>query len=207
MSVSKIQAPILETPVDGCRKRDCALAGLYKPYDNCPAVAVYGEENMAKKRRSSKKKSNKKSTQSSRSAPAKYPRHAIDKALRIPKAILDQNAGKPCTRKEAAGYVGVGFSGPFTVEVSSSSKYGFLDPQEDGKIKVSALAMRILRPKDEKSALQGYREAIFKAPGISDVYKHYRGENIPDDQFFKNTIVDTCRIPEDKFEEFKKVFI
>jgi hypothetical protein len=30
-----------------------------------------------------------------------YPRHAVRKALRIPQAILDQNAGKACTESEA----------------------------------------------------------------------------------------------------------
>ena len=27
----------------------------------------------------------------------KYPRHSLEKVLRIPKAILDQNAGKECS--------------------------------------------------------------------------------------------------------------
>jgi hypothetical protein len=49
---------------------------------------------------------------------AKYPRHNIERSLRIPKAILEQNAGQPCTPEEAAGYLGVGFRGPFTVEIS-----------------------------------------------------------------------------------------
>ena len=31
---------------------------------------------------------------------AKYPRHSVERALRIPKAILEQNAGKPCTPEQ-----------------------------------------------------------------------------------------------------------
>jgi hypothetical protein len=38
---------------------------------------------------------------------AKYPRHSVERALRIPKAILDQNAGKPVTPEEAAVLLGV----------------------------------------------------------------------------------------------------
>jgi hypothetical protein len=45
-------------------------------------------------------------------ARAKYPRHSVEKSLRIPKAILEQNAGKSCTPQEAAGYLGVGSKGP-----------------------------------------------------------------------------------------------
>lgn len=46
-----------------------------------------------------------------------------------------------------------------------------------------------------------------KAPIISDVYKHYRGENLPDDQFLKNTVVEKYRVPAEKFEEFKAIFL
>jgi len=55
-------------------------------------------------------------------AMAKYPRHAVRAALRIPRGILDQNAGKECSDKEAAAFVGVKQSGPFSVELSGSSR-------------------------------------------------------------------------------------
>ena len=54
--------------------------------------------------------------------------------------------------------------------------------------------------------VKGYREAVLKAPEISDVYKHYRGENIPDDEtFFRNTFVDTYHIPEADYPDFRKI--
>jgi hypothetical protein len=74
-------------------------------------------------------KSAQRKSMSSKSAspPAKYPRNTVDKSLRIPKAILEQNAGKPCTVKESATFLGVGAAGPYQVEVSSGIKYGFLE--------------------------------------------------------------------------------
>jgi hypothetical protein len=39
-------------------------------------------------------------------ARAKYPRHSVERALRIPHAILEQNAGKPVTPQEAAALFG-----------------------------------------------------------------------------------------------------
>jgi hypothetical protein len=44
---------------------------------------------------------------------------------------------------------------------------------------------------------------VLKAPGVSDVYTHYRGENVPDDEFFRNALVDTFGVPRDKVDEFK----
>jgi hypothetical protein len=64
-----------------------------------------------------------------------------------------------------------------------------------------------LRPQTPSDAIDAYRQAVLRAPIISDVYKHYRGENLPDDQFLKNTVVDTYKVPADKFEEFKTIFL
>ena len=138
---------------------------------------------------------------------AKYPRHSVEKALRIPRAILEHNAGKACTPTEAAALLGVGPKGPFAVEIGSATKYGFLERPEEGKIRPTELARGILRPKSPEDVVKGYREAVLEAPEISDVYKHYRGENIPDDTFFKNTLVETFKIPETDFLDFKQVFV
>lgn len=67
----------------------------------------------------------KKKASSSSGASPKYPRHPVERALRIPRAIIDQNAGKECTDAESARYVGVGLNGDYKVEISSSLKYGF----------------------------------------------------------------------------------
>jgi hypothetical protein len=50
------------------------------------------------------------------------------------------------------------------------------------------------------------RNGSINAPEISDVYKHYRGENIPDETFFKNTLTDNFKIPEADFDDFKQIF-
>lgn len=139
--------------------------------------------------------------------PAKYPRNAVDKSLRIPKAILEQNAGKPCTVAESAAFLGVGSAGPYQVEVSSGIKYGFLERPTPGQISVTDRAKRILRPQDPQDKLEGMREAVLNAPVISEVYGHYRGENLPDTQFFHNTLIDTFGVPADKVSEFQDIFI
>jgi hypothetical protein len=140
-------------------------------------------------------------------ARAKYPRQSVERALRIPKAILEQNAGKPCTPEQAAVMLGgTSAKGPFAVEIASATKYGFLE-RNAGKIQPTELARRVLRPTSTEDQVKAYREAVLKAPEISDVYNHYRGENIPDDTFFRNTIVDTYHIPEADYPDFKKIFI
>ena len=47
-----------------------------------------------------------------------FPKHSIIKALRIPQAVLENNAGRDCTDREAAKFAGLSWSGPLGVEVS-----------------------------------------------------------------------------------------
>ncbi len=135
-----------------------------------------------------------------------YPRHSVEKALRIPKAILDQNAGRECTEQESAKYVGTGVGGPYNVEVSSAIKYGLLERPSPGKVAPTDLSRKILRPQSTDDRINGLREAVLKAPYVSAVYRHYRGENIPDLEFFENTLVDTFGIPKEKTAEFIAIF-
>lgn len=137
---------------------------------------------------------------------AKYPRHAVEKALRIPKAIIDQNAGKPTSVADAAKYTtGGSANGPFKVEVSSSKKFGFLR-SDGGKLVPEDRARKILYPQTETDRLTGLRAAVLDAPDLAEVYSHYRGENLPDDMFFTNALRDTFKIPADKVAEFLDVF-
>lgn len=141
-------------------------------------------------------------------ARAKFPRHSASSALRIPRAILEQNAGKPCTPSEAAAFLGLGTSkGNFEVEIGSAIKYGFLERPQTGQIQPTPLAKKILRPQAPSDVVEGFREALLNAPNLSEVYQHYRGENLPDDQFLLNTVVETYKVPVESFPEFKQVLI
>ena len=162
---------------------------------------------MAEKKKVPAKKKASAKRASSTSGVAKFPRHSVGRAIRIPKAIIEQNAGNECTVAQSADFVGVGNHGPYKLEVSSATKYGLLESPSAGRIAITELARRILRPQSESDELAGMREAVLNAPQISDVYKHYRGENLPDEKFLNNTICDTYKVPRDKVEEFTKVFM
>jgi hypothetical protein len=126
---------------------------------------------MAKKKAAAAKKPPARKAKDTEAGRAKFPRHSVTKALRVPRAILEQNAGNACTPAEAAAFVGVGAGGPFNVEVGPATKYGFLERPETGKIQPTGLAKRILRPQSPSDELEGYREAILNAPDIAEVYK------------------------------------
>lgn len=138
---------------------------------------------------------------------AKFPRHSVERALRIPQAIYDQNAGNPATLQEAVKFTGGNaVSGPFRAEVSSSKKYGFLESVDSGKVAVTARARKAIAPQAENDRRNALREAVLAAPDLSDVYSFYRGESLPDQQFFVNALTDRFDVPAEKVPEFITVF-
>jgi len=141
-------------------------------------------------------------------APIAFPKHAVSECIRIPQAILDQNAGKECTDREAAGFAGVGYTGGIGVEISSALKYGLLERPAPKRVKPTDLIRRIVRPQKPNDKIEAMREALLHAPVISDVYKHYRGENLPDDSsFLANTARDSFNVPPDRLTDFVRVFV
>jgi hypothetical protein len=138
---------------------------------------------------------------------AKFPRHTVEKALRIPKAIIEQNAGRACSETDAATYAGVGLGGPFRLEISSAIKYGFLSRPKAGFVEVTDRARQAIRPQKPGDDIEALRQAVLDAPEISEVYKHYRGEDLPDGSFFEHALVDKFKIPAEKVAEFVQVFM
>lgn len=141
-------------------------------------------------------------------AKVKFPLNSLSDSLRIPKAILEQHAGKKCTDLQAAQFVGLSSPrGPFGVELSSSIKYGLLVRPEAGHVELTELGRKILKPQSDEDEKAGLRQATIEAPGLGEVYKHYRGENLPDARFFRNALVDSFAVPSDRVEEFEAILL
>jgi hypothetical protein len=164
----------------------------------------------AAKKKSSKKKSSakKKKSAAGKFGPILFPKHSIFKALRLPQAVLENNAGRSCTDREAAGFAGLGWTGPLSTEISSALKYGLFQRPTPGKVEPTDLTRRIVRPQKPNDKIDAIRECLLNAPLISDMYKHYRGENLPEEgSFLINTATETFKIPADRVGEFLNVFI
>jgi hypothetical protein len=184
--------------------------------DNTTATTTQTEPTKTKpSKKAGKKKSTKRKSAKRRAAnvgtkigPMLFPKHSVLKALRIPQAVLENNAGKDCTDREAATFAGLGWTGSVRVEISSALKYGLFQRPSPGKVEPTDLTRRIVRPQKPNDKIDAIRESILNAPLISDVYKHYRGENLPEESsFLINTATETFKIPADRVAEFLAVFM
>ncbi len=178
--------------------------------DEQPTTTTASAKGKGKKKKSSKRKKGAKAANGAtkRGIPLGYPKHPILKSLRMPQAVLENNAGKECSDREAAKFAGVGWSGQIAVEISSALKYGLFERPSPGKVKPTDITRRIVKPQTPTDKVDAIREALLKAPLISDIYKHYRGENLPDESsFLANTATETFKIPADRVNEFISVFL
>lgn len=173
------------------------------------AAAKKSKAKNAKKagtKKTAAKKTSKKPAARGGGARVKFPKHSILGCLRIPQAIVDQNAGEACTDREGAAYAKIGWRGELSVEISSAIKYGLLERPSSGHIKPTELTRKIVRPQDSKDKLTALRQAVMIAPIISEVYTKYRSENLPDNQFLVNTLVDSFKVPREQVDDFIEVF-
>jgi hypothetical protein len=77
-----------------------------------PATTLVSPDQKLKKRKRRKKGRFKRArVTGSRTTQLAFPKHALSDCLRIPKAILEQNAGKECSDREAAAFAGIGYTG------------------------------------------------------------------------------------------------
>lgn len=180
-----------------------------------PGVSANGTGSppaAAKRRRAKAKPTTGRSSSKARAATvaarqAKFPRHSVERALRIPQALYDQNGGQPATMAEAVRFAGgSSVSGPFKTEVSSSKKYGFLESVDHNRIGLTERARKAIAPQSPTDRLNALRDGILAAPDLSEVYSFYRGENLPDQQFFRNALTDRFGLPPDKVAEFLEIF-
>lgn len=63
-----------------------------------------------------------------------------------------------------------------------------------------------MKPQEKNDKQSGLRDAVLTAPVISEIYTHYRGENLPDSEFLDNALTDKFKILKDKLSEFKTIF-
>jgi hypothetical protein len=176
--------------------------------------SIVGTKQPVKKPNSKKATGRKKKTAAKKAAAGggapgarlKYPKDSVFDCLRIPQAIIEQNAGEACTDREGAGYAKIGWTGEISVEISSALKYGLLERPSPGHIKPTDLTRKVVGPQDPTDKLNALRQAVMNAPVISDVYAKYRSENLPDTEFLVNTVVDSFKVPREQVNEFIKVF-
>lgn len=136
------------------------------------------------------------------------PAYPLEKALRIPRAIHENYAGKPTTPLRVASAMNVQpSSGPFRVLCGSAIAYGLTEGGYNAaQIKVTPLGKRITRPTVEGDDLVAKREAFLKPRVIGGFLTDYNGSPIPKDDIAQN-VLDDMGVPPDRTSEVLAMII
>lgn len=143
-------------------------------------------------------------------APWKFPKHTLEDSLRISKAIEDMNAGKPWRSEELAKAVGFNQSVDWRYLdlVRASALYGLTSGSgKNSLISLTPLGNDIVAPSSAAQRQKALMQAFESVEDFSKVAAHYAGKNIPEGEFFVNTLVRDFDIPRDRVEKFSEVFM
>jgi len=134
-----------------------------------------------------------------------FPKHTLEKALKVAKAIQDKNAGKPWKPIFVAEALNIKpGSSNFRELTSSSYKYGLTEGTWNAQyISLTPLGNSITRPTDPKKEMKDLQEAVLKIGIFKSVYEHYRDSKFPSsgDAYFKNMLESEFNVARELVDE------
>jgi predicted nucleotide-binding protein len=125
-----------------------------------------------------------------RSANRPYPTVPLKDALKVAKAISDNNAGKPYNRVLLADAMGYSASSSsFRELIMASARFGLTKGSYAAEsIEMSNLGLRIVRPTSDGERLEAMREAMRAIPLFQQLTDHFKNNKLPQPEFFKNSL-------------------
>src|SRR4051794_24462742 len=113
-----------------------------------------------------------------------YPRRTLEQALRVPKALRDQNGGQPWETEEVAKALGIGRKGGnFFYLTTAAQAYGLTEgTRETKEIKLTNLGRQAVYPDSAAAEREALRTALLSVEAFRGVLEHYGGNNLPEKQ-------------------------
>ncbi|MEZ5078222.1 MAG: nucleotide-binding protein [Solirubrobacterales bacterium] len=140
---------------------------------------------------------------------ADVPRHTIDEALRVGRAIAE-NYGKQPTRPLAVAKA-MGMqptSGKFKTLTGASVAYGLTEGGSQAEvISLTDLGRRILAPTAEGDDLVAKREAALKPRVMREFLEKYDGSPLPSPQIGRNVLEEDMSVPSEHSERAQAMIV
>jgi hypothetical protein len=188
-------------------------ANSTKQEESKGATRAVAQKPARKISKSSKKHTKKKKTDSSatstRGLPWTFPKHTLEDAIRVARAIEDKNAGNPMPASVLAVAVGYRQSQDwrFLELLRSANQYGLVEGTGSAsQVHLGKLGQDIVAPSSPSQRAAGLSASFRNVKDFNDVEKFYSGKLIPEDEFFLNTLTREFKIPRDRADAFARVF-
>jgi len=136
------------------------------------------------------------------------PQYSLEKALKIPQAIVDNYGKGPAKPLEVGKALEISPTDVrFKMQAGASIAYGLTEGGWNAaQIALTPLALKILKPKNEDEPLAGKREALLKPRVIREFLARYNDAAIPRDDIAYNVLED-LGVPKDRTAEVLKLIM
>jgi nucleoside 2-deoxyribosyltransferase len=145
--------------------------------------------------------------------PGKKPRRSfpivnLEDALKIAEAVRTKNSGNPLETALVAKAVGIAhMTAKFFYHSSAARDYGItVGTRDTATIELTELGRAIVYADNAEVQREKKIEAFFKVEKFKQVYDHYSGSNLPEEQYVSNTLENKFQIPPAQHAEFVEVF-
>jgi hypothetical protein len=156
-----------------------------------------------------KNSENKKNNQLSQKSVWTFPKNTLEDAIKIPKAIEEQNAGNPM--KADILSKAVGFKQPqdwrFTDLLKSANQYGLVEGSgATATVSMTQIGSDVIAPGSPSDRQLALYNAFLKVVDFREVADFYKAKKLPEDEFFENTLVRQFHIPRERVSTFIEIF-
>jgi hypothetical protein len=138
----------------------------------------------------------------------KFPRVTLEEAIKVPMALKEKNGGNPWATEEVAKALGISRKTNFFFYLAAGARdYGLTVGSRDSeRIQLTALGRDIVYPPDAQAELQKKREAFLRVEPFRKVLEYYKGSDLPEMKYLRNTLEREFNIEPKDHEEFSRLF-
>jgi hypothetical protein len=149
-----------------------------------------------------------KKTEKATKTTVKFPRVTLEEAMKVPLAIKEKNGGNPWATEEVAKAVEMSRkTNPFFYLVAGARDYGLTTGSRDSeRIELTPQGRDIVYAPDPQTELQKKREAFLRVEPFRKVLEHYKGSDLPEMKYLRNTLEREFKIEPEDHEEFSRLF-
>jgi hypothetical protein len=141
--------------------------------------------------------------------PWTFPKNTLEDAIKIARAIEEQNAGNPMRPEilmKAVGYNSVA-DWRFLDLLRSANQYGLVTGSgKKASVGLTDLGRDVVAPSSPSARPRALREAFRTVDDFRKVEDFYQGKKLPEDEFFENTLHREFSIPRERLKAFVETF-
>lgn len=141
--------------------------------------------------------------------PWTFPKNTLEEAVKIARAVEEQNAGNPMKPDMLAKAVGFNSTSDwrFLDLLRSANLYGLVEGRgKTAAVTLTDIGRDVVSPSSPTARPKALQAALRQVDDFKKVEDFYQGKKLPEDEFFENTLYREFSIPKERLRAFIDTF-